>query len=105
MTVMTIPAQATGGVPRVAVAGDVDVSTAPALRAALEHATTGHPASIEVDVAGVTHFSLAGLRVLDDVRRGFGGTLVLLDAGRPVRRILEVLGLHDRFSRSGARPR
>ncbi len=105
MTVVTVPAQSTGGVLRVAVAGDVDVATAPALRAALEHATTRKPAWIEVDVAGVTHFSLAGLRALDDVRRHFGGTLVLLDAGRPVRRILDVLGLHDRFGLGGALPR
>ncbi|MER7277996.1 STAS domain-containing protein [Dactylosporangium sp. NPDC000244] len=98
LTVAIVPMRSASGVLRVAVAGDIDESTAPALRTALDDAAVGHPAGLEVDVAEVTHFSLAGLRVFDDVQRRLGGALVLLGVGRPVRRLLE---LQDRFGPTG----
>jgi anti-sigma B factor antagonist len=98
LTVATVALRSASGVLRVAVAGDVDEFTAPVLRTALDDVAVGHPAGLEVDVAEVTHFSLAGLRVFDDLRRRLGGALVLLGVGRPVRRLLD---LQDRFGPTG----
>lgn len=98
LTVTTVPDRSAAGVLRVAVAGDIDAATAPALRTALDDATAGRPVALEVDVAAVTHFSLAGLRVFEDVQRRLGGTLVLLGAGRAVRRLLD---LRQRFGPAG----
>jgi hypothetical protein len=57
---------------------------------------------LEVDVAEVTRCSLAGLQVFEDMQRQLGGTLVLLRAGRTVRRLLD---LRQRFGLAGTLPR
>ncbi|WP_433221706.1 STAS domain-containing protein [Dactylosporangium sp. CS-047395] len=94
---------------QVILAGYVDESTASVLLAALDQAVlgpsgAGSPAVLEVDMAQVTHFSLAGLRVLDDVQHRSGCSVVLLGADRQVRRLLEVLHLQERFGLPSAHP-
>ncbi|MEV0131431.1 STAS domain-containing protein [Dactylosporangium sp. NPDC050688] len=91
LTVRTVADQPASGVLRVAVAGVLDEATAPDLRAALDDAVAaGNPAVLEVDVAGVTYCSLAGLRVFGEVQHRFGGTLQLLGMGQAIRRLLDL---------------
>ena len=69
--------------------GDVDVATAPFLRAHL----TPIDGKLIVDLTGVTFLSSAGISVLFDTYRRLGGGMTL---GRPsdhVRMVLEVVGL------------
>ncbi len=75
--------------------GEVDVSTAPLLRSALEDALAADQ-RVVVDMAGVTFFDAAGLRVVLQVAAGLNGAapLTLLHAER-VERILELVGMTD----------
>ncbi len=62
----------------VAARGEVDVATAPALRAAVDEALDRGPADVVVDLPGVTFIDSTGLGVLIGARRR------CLDAGRRV---------------------
>lgn len=78
----------------VEVSGEVDISTAPDLRGALEEAGTG--GSVVVDLRGVTFMDSSGLEVLvaaaGELEEG-GGRLVVVCGEGPVRRILGITGL------------
>jgi anti-anti-sigma factor len=82
-------------VPTIIAAGDVDVDTAPLLRAALVAAVDRHP-RVCCDLRGVTFFSVAGINALVAGRRRAveaGSRLEVRGAHGMTRRVLEITGL------------
>ena len=75
--------------------GEVDISTADQLRRALEDALATDP-GVVIDMAGVTFFDAAGLRVVLTMAASLNGSgpLKLVNASR-VARVLELVGLRD----------
>lgn len=80
----------------VAPAGDLDLVSAPALRAALEQAVTLGPPRVVLTLRDVTFLDstalgaiVHGLRIAADQ----GRVLTLADAAPPVRRVLTVTGM------------
>ena len=63
---------------RVTVTGEVDVMTAPMLRAAIGAATAHWPIRLELDLSGVTFYSCAGLETLVEARRACGDLLTIV---------------------------
>lgn len=87
---------------RVAVAGEVDLATAAALRERLLHVLYDQsPDLIDVDLAGVTFLDCTGIGALVAVRNAAvqAGRQVRVSHPRPiVRRVLEVTGLLGVFT-------
>jgi anti-sigma B factor antagonist len=79
---------------RCAVTGEVDVLTAPALRAQLMSAGDVHCRDVVVDLTAVTFFAAAGLHVLDDVRHAHRGAreLLVVGASPQVDRVFDLCG-------------
>ena len=81
----------------VAVRGELDIGTAPELRAALMEAIDQYPGErLIADLEGLEFIDSAGLGILIGGRKraqAEGGDLVLVDTGRNVARILELTGL------------
>lgn len=77
----------------VEVAGELDLGSAPELQDALERARNAAPELIVVDLRKLEFIDMAGLRVLlaqhDEARRR-SRRLVLVNVGRPIRRVLEL---------------
>jgi anti-anti-sigma factor len=82
-----------GDPPVLQVDGEIDISTADQLRAALEQALSTSP-NLVVDMGGVTFFDAAGLRVVLQAAasRNGAGPLTLVNAAR-VGWVLELVGL------------
>jgi anti-anti-sigma factor len=76
---------------RVTVSGDVDAGTAPMLDRALQQALDQGQDRLEIDLAGVTHFSCAGLVVLVQTAERCRGDFVVVRTAAAVRRLLRVL--------------
>ncbi|GIH76872.1 STAS domain-containing protein [Planobispora longispora] len=78
------------------VTGDIDVSTAPALRTRLQNALTAG-GGLLVDLSGVTFMDARGLGALVAVNnraRELGGTVQLIGVPVAVRRLLKLTGLN-----------
>lgn len=92
----------------IAVHGEVDFDTAPALRTALMDAIDEHPEwDLVVDLEGVDFIDSAGLGVLTgglERARAGGGDLALVATGQNVIRILEITGLNRLFAIHSSRP-
>jgi anti-sigma B factor antagonist len=85
----------------VVVEGEIDLSTAPALRQTLATETDGGANRVAVDLRSVGFMDSMGLGVLIGARRRLtelGGDLALVCVGGPVRRVLDVSGLADIFT-------
>jgi anti-anti-sigma factor len=80
----------------VRVEGDVDISTAPALRSLLAHA--GPEAAVLVDLSRVTFMDCSGLSALLQARAHHGGRLALRAPPPSLRRILAALDLESAFT-------
>lgn len=81
---------------RVAVAGEVDCSTAPRLAASLDSVLASLPAELVVDLTGVTFLDSAGLHTLVTAHAEAGRLAVrmrVLVATRAVLRPIQVTGL------------
>ncbi len=85
-----------------ALAGEIDLYTAPKLQSELTSALAGgKPANIVVDMSAVEFCDSTGMNVLLAAHRlagERGGDLVLAAPRAPVRKILEVTGLHSVFT-------
>jgi anti-sigma B factor antagonist len=85
--------------------GDIDVTTAPKLRAALAQAQTGVDRDladhrVAVDMSGVTFLNASGLGVLAGAAvraRRAGGEILLRDPTPMTLRLLEITGLFHMF--------
>lgn len=86
-----------GAVSRLEVAGELDVSTAGALRDHLELLVEHGTGDVDIDMAGVTFCDAAILAVLVATRQQLeriGRGLHLIHVSRPVQRLLELTGLN-----------
>ncbi len=86
----------------VAVAGELDLATAPQLRAYLVDTTTSHPTHLVLDLTGVTFLASHGIRLLMQAREGSDGIhgelhLTGVTTNPRVRRVLQVTGLLAAF--------
>jgi anti-sigma B factor antagonist len=91
MTVVSDPPSAT-----VALDGEIDIATAPAIRRFLTAAISGGDTHLAVDMSGVTFIGAAGIGVLvaaANRAREAGGSLSLLAPSPQLRRLLDVLHL------------
>jgi len=85
------------GVVVVAVAGDLDISTAPDLDLALREVLTGDVRIVVVDLTGVAFLGSAGLGTLVSAHRRSGepGRLRIVVPDGEIARLFRVTGLHD----------
>ncbi|MBF6163441.1 STAS domain-containing protein [Streptomyces gardneri] len=84
------------------VAGEIDVATAPRLRAQLASGPARRAAVLVLDLSPVTFLAAAGLSVLVEAQAEVTRTrrrMALITRVRPVDRVIEVTGLADRFHR------
>ena len=77
----------------VAVTGELDLLSAPQLRAALDALLPANPRHIAIDLTATTFMDSAGVHALVDARERTGGHLAVICAGGPVRQVIELLGL------------
>lgn len=88
-----------GGIPVVAVRGEIDMSTAPKLdRRLQEVAGEGHK-EVQVDLSGVDYMDSEGLKVLIRLRNTLGddGEVVISGARDSVSRVLRISGVDRIF--------
>ncbi len=92
---LTIEPASLDGRRRLNLRGELDLSTTPAVRAALSKAQTEGEA-IVVDTTGVTFIDSTGLATLVAARQRMGDRFTLFP-GRSTRRLLELSGTLDLF--------
>lgn len=87
------------GTPRVMVSGEIDLLTAPGLRATLCGWLAAAPTELILDLQSVTFFGAAGITMLQAVRATAVavGTRLAVIASHCVRRALTLLGLTEEF--------
>lgn len=86
----------------VGIAGELDLSNHPQVRAALDKAIVAGPEVVELDLAELAFVDAAGLGVLIGCRRRAadrGVALVVRHPSEGVRRVLEATGLTEYLSR------
>jgi anti-sigma B factor antagonist len=74
------------------VAGELDIATAPRLRAAIERAATA-AGLVVLDLGDLDFIDVSGLRVIIDGQQQLGPRLRLQEPSPPVRRLLDLAGL------------
>ena len=87
----------------ITVRGEVDIATAPLLRAVLDGIYAARPRRVEIDLSGVTFLDSHALTTLVAARRrlaAVGAALVLRQPSRPVTRVLAISGLDRVFETS-----
>jgi anti-sigma B factor antagonist len=90
-TVVSNPPSAT-----IALGGEIDISSCPAIRRCLMAAISGGNVQLAVDMSGVTFIDAAGIGVLvaaANRARAAGGGLSLLAPSRQAHRLLDILHL------------
>jgi anti-sigma B factor antagonist len=91
----------------VVVSGDVDIATAPLLRAVLDTVVGRRPSQVEIDLSGATFLDAHALTTLAAVRRRLGGRhaqLVLRDPSPVALRLLELTSMTLTFEIVFSRP-
>jgi anti-sigma B factor antagonist len=84
----------------VAVAGEIDLATAPQLATAFDGIETSSGSTVHVDLAEVSFLDSSGISVLVDLRsrlEAAGASLALHRASPTVQRVLEISGLGALF--------
>jgi anti-anti-sigma factor len=84
-----------------ALSGELDLATAPALQASLDEAVESGGADLWIDLSDVTFMDSTGLRALLATRRQLrvnSTSLAIICPEGPVRRVFTVAGLDDEFS-------
>jgi anti-sigma B factor antagonist len=95
---LSVSTRFTDGYAVVSVAGDVDISTSPALRSALFEATAGGAKTIVVDLAAVKFVDSTALGVLVGTYttiRNAGGRFAIVNDHEAVLKVLRITALHD----------
>jgi anti-sigma B factor antagonist len=92
---LTVTVDKGGGAVALAVAGEVDMHTAPRLHQALDHALSQRPRMLVIDLSSVRFLDCAGLTALVVAHRNAGRrTIVRVVAGRsPAVRLMRITGL------------
>jgi anti-sigma B factor antagonist len=104
---VTVDVVEDGTTVRVLVAGEVDSSSAPSLRARLDDALATGAAEIVVDLGAVTFLDSAGLSVLAATHRRAGTAgvrLRVLASGRAVMRPMQITGLWELLGAEQVQP-
>lgn len=81
----------------IAAAGEIDISSAPALEQAIDLALDDGADRIALDLGNVTFMDSTGLRTLITTQRRLNdpGDLAVVVGAGPVRRLLEIAGVAD----------
>lgn len=81
----------------IAAAGEIDISSAPALEQAIDLALDDGADRIVLDLGNVTFMDSTGLRTLITTQRRLNdpGDLAVVVGAGPVRRLLEIAGVAD----------
>jgi anti-sigma B factor antagonist len=80
------------------VAGELDISSAPALEQAVRQALDGQGQEFRLDMSGLTFMDSTGAKALVDVHnhvKRLGRRLVVVSPTHAVRRVLDILGLEQ----------
>jgi anti-sigma B factor antagonist len=99
---MTVERREAGRRTVVAVSGEVDIASAPALRSALETALDAGTQELWVDLCATTFMDSSGLHVLADAHRVAEERLTIVCPPGNVRRVLDLTGLVDALRVSDA---
>ena len=105
-TPMSIDHRADGRRRVVAVSGEVDLATAPRLRAALDDALDSRPRELHLDLGGITFMDSSGLHVLfaaDAEAAALDCRLTIFCPPGPVQRLFQVTGYSERLPLVAAR--
>lgn len=95
---VTLEVSGTASLPRLTAAGEIDCTSAPQVRAALDRLLDAAPREVVVDLTAVTFLDSAGLCALAAAHRralAAGGRLRVLATTRAVIRPLQITGLWD----------
>lgn len=86
----------------VEVRGEVDITTSDRLMSILDDAVARQPKILVIDFGGVDFFGSSGISGLLRLRKKCDGTNIRLRVvtAKPVRRVLELVGLDDAFERA-----
>ena len=85
---------------RIVLTGDLDMSTAPRVRAIVEAACAGNPGAVVLDLSALDFVDSHGFQLLVATHKaaaGNGCELVLIPPHGPVRRAFEITGLDHLF--------
>jgi anti-sigma B factor antagonist len=82
------------GAPVIEVVGEIDLSNAARLDAAVVSATSAHPRQLVFDLRGLSYLDSAGIAVLLGAAASVD-TVQLREPSMAVRRVLELTGLSD----------
>lgn len=99
--VLNIAVDQWDGVPVIQASGEIDLATAPQLRAAVTEVTAGSPRTIVFDFREVGYIDSSGLGVLIGAKRRlgeYGGDIVVIATASPVLRALSLSCLDRIFS-------
>ena len=98
---LQVVVRASAAVVRIRVSGELDISTVGVLRDVLSaQVAAGGPALVEVDMAATEFCDSVGLCALATARAELqeaGRTMTIVEASRPVRRVLELSGMGPLF--------
>jgi anti-sigma B factor antagonist len=95
------------GAPVLRVAGELDLTSAPRLRQAVNTVLAGHPPVLVVDLSGLGFSDCTGLRVLIEARRrqaARGHQLRITGLQSPVRRLIHLVGFDAHLGLAGPAP-
>jgi stage II sporulation protein AA (anti-sigma F factor antagonist) len=84
----------------VRIGGEIDVAVAKVLEQGLLSVMRAHTSRLLLDLSAITFFDCSGIRVLLLTRRqaeSRSGSMDLIEASAPVRRIIGLAGLRDAF--------
>jgi len=98
---LTVNEQAGTGGAVLGLRGELDIATAPELRAAVKRGAAGGASRVVLDFAGVTFCDSQGLSALISLNKelsGMGGQLVLTNLGEFMQRLLDMTGLRAAFA-------
>ena len=79
----------------VTVHGEIDLLSAPTLRAQLDALLGATPRHIAIDLTATTFMDSAGVHALLDASGRSGGRLAVICGSGPVRQVIELLGLTE----------
>jgi anti-anti-sigma factor len=97
---MTIVEQPDGGALLVQVAGELDIAGLPDVQPALDRLLAQDRQPVCIDAAGLEFMDSSGVAVLIRIANRFD-TVELVHSTPAVRRVIQVLGLADRFGMDG----
>ncbi|MCU1343940.1 MAG: anti-anti-sigma factor, partial [Acidimicrobiia bacterium] len=95
-----VAADGTDGIPVLVLRGDIDLETAPEVRASLQRLRDGGATTIAIDAHAVDFLDSVGISVFIAARERLvndGGGLIVRSPSRQVRRSLEIAGLSEMF--------